>query len=230
MPNEAPPDEPAPTPRPREETMPQSWIGRAGMALSVVLLLAAIGVAGWWYVSQPGDRLQSVDGSGHVPIGGPFELVDQSGETVTQAAFAGQYTLVYFGFTYCPDVCPTALWAMTQALDRLAEEAPEKAAQVTPVFITIDPERDDVAAMKDYAAHFHPRLVALTGTPDQIAAVAREYRVYYRKVEEDPDSPYMMDHSGFIYLMGPDGDFLKSFTHQTQPDEMRAELEKRVQG
>lgn len=210
--------------------MPQTWIGRAGMALSIVLLLAALGMAGWWYVSQPGDRLQAVGGSGHVPIGGPFELVDQSGQTVTEAVLEGRYALIYFGFTYCPDICPTALWEMSQALDMLAEQAPEKAEQVTPVFITVDPERDDVAAMKQYASHFHPRLLALTGTPEQIADVAREYRVYYRKIEDASATTYLMDHSGFIYLMGPDGDFLKSFTHQTRPEEMLAELQARVQG
>ncbi len=210
--------------------MPQTWFGRAGMALSVLLLIAALGVAGWWYVTQPGERVQAVDGSGHVPIGGPFELVDQTGQTVTEADFAGQYTLVFFGFTYCPDICPTALWEMTQALDMLSEQAPEKAEQVTPIFITIDPERDDVAAMKAYAENFHPRLVALTGTPEQIAKAAREYRVYYKKVEDASDSTYLMDHSGFVYLMGPEGRFLKSFTHQTPPEEMVAELARRVEG
>jgi protein SCO1/2 len=210
--------------------MPQTWIGRAGMALSIALLLASLGVAGWWYATQPGDRVQAMDTGGHVPIGGPFELVDQNGDTVTEADFAGQYTLVYFGFTYCPDICPTALWEMTQALDMLAEEAPEKAERVTPVFITIDPERDDVAAVKAYAEHFHPRMVALTGTPDQIAQAAREYRVYYKKVEDASAATYLMDHSGFIYLMGPEGDFLKSFTHQSAPEEIRAALEQRVQG
>lgn len=213
-----------------EVRMPQTWIGRAGMALSVLLLLASLGMAGWWYATQPGDRVQSVDSGGHVPIGGPFELVDQEGHTVTEADFAGQYTLVYFGFTYCPDICPTALWEMTQALDMLAEEDPAKAEKVTPVFITVDPERDDVEAMKAYAEHFHPRLVALTGTPDRIAEAAREYRVYYKKVEDASASTYLMDHSGFIYLMGPDGEFLTSFTHRTKPEELLATLKSRVRG
>ena len=210
--------------------MPQTWIGRAGMALSVVLLLASMIMAGWWYSSQPGDRLQAVDTGGHVPIGGPFELVDHNGQTVTDADFAGRYMLIYFGFTYCPDVCPTALWEMTQALDMLEEAAPEKADQVVPIFITVDPERDDIEAMKAYVGHFHPRMLGLTGTPEQIAQVAREYRAYYQRVDDASASTYLMDHSSFIYFMSPEGHFVSSFTHQTPPEEMFSELDNRVKG
>lgn len=208
--------------------MPQTWIGRAGMALSVVLLLASMGMAGWWYSSQPGDRVQAVSGGGQVPIGGPFELVDQNGQTVTEADFAGRYMLVFFGFTYCPDVCPTALWEVTQALDMLEEAAPDKAEQVVPIFITVDPERDDSEAMKSYISHFHPSMMGLTGTPEQIANVAREYRAYYKRVDDASASTYLMDHSSFIYVMSPAGEFITSFTHQTPPEEMSSQLEKMV--
>ncbi|WP_235830304.1 SCO family protein [Algihabitans albus] len=210
--------------------MPQTWIGRAGMALSVVLLLAAMGMAGWWYSSQPGDRLQAVDTGGQVPIGGPFQLVDQDGQTVTEADFSDRYMLIYFGFTYCPDVCPAALWEMTQALDMLEEADPDKAEKVVPIFITVDPERDDVAAMKSYVSHFHPRMLGLTGTTEQVAQAAREYRAYYKRVDDASASTYLMDHSSFIYFMNPAGDFVTSFTHQTPPEEMFSELEKLVKG
>ena len=126
--------------------------------------------------------------------------------------------LVYFGYTYCPDACPTALQDMSQAIDLLGA----KGADVQPIFITIDPDRDTPAQMKLYAENFHPRLVALTGTAEQVAAAARAYSVYYQK--EKPSTPngddYLMDHSGFIYLMGRDGRYVSHFPPGTTAEEM----------
>ncbi|MBV8169894.1 MAG: SCO family protein [Alphaproteobacteria bacterium] len=144
------------------------------------------------------------------PIGGPFALVDQTGARRTDADFRGKILLVYFGFTYCPDVCPTDLQEIAGALDRLGPDA----AAVQPLFITLDPERDTPAHLKDYVALFHPRLVGLTGSAAAIKDAARAYRAYYAKVPLDgvkQDGDYTVDHSAFIYLMGRDGGYLGFF-------------------
>ena len=159
-------------------------------------------------------------------IGGSFELRDQSGATRTQADFAGRHMLVYFGYTYCPDVCPTSLSIMSQALDLLEGETGSLEDRVVPVFVTVDPARDDVPAMAAYAEHFHPRLVALTGSDQQIAAAAKAYRVYYRKAEDPSVSEYLMDHSSFIYLMGPDGTYVSHFAHNASPQEIAEGLKR----
>jgi protein SCO1/2 len=164
--------------------------------------------------------LPSRAGGGTPEIGGAFELLDQSGETRTQADFAGRHMLVYFGYTYCPDVCPTSLSIMSQALDLLEAETGSLEDRVVPVFVTVDPARDDVSAMAAYAEHFHPHLVALTGSDEQIAAAAKAYRVYYRKAEDPSASEYLMDHSSFIYLMGPDGTYVSHFAHNASPQEV----------
>jgi len=138
-------------------------------------------------------------------VGGPFALVDGNGKTVTDADFRGRYLLVYFGYTFCPDVCPTTLTAVADAVDRLGSDA----AHVQPVFITIDPARDTPAVVKQYVASFGPEFIGLTGSADQIATVAREYRVYYAEHRTGPGpNDYTMDHSSILYLMGPDGKFV----------------------
>jgi len=174
-----------------------------------------------WYGSR-GD-LSAPSGasivSGAAAIGGAFELVDQTGETRTDADYRGRYMLVFFGYTHCPDFCPTALQAVADALDALEAAAGAAAAeQVVPIFVTVDPERDTPEALKDYASAFHPRLVALTGSAAQVAQAAKAYRVYYAKAGEGED--YLMDHSTFTYLMGPDGRYLAHFRHGTPPEEM----------
>jgi len=157
-------------------------------------------------------------------VGGPFELVDQDGERRRDSDYRGRFMMVYFGYTYCPDICPNTLTQMSQALDLLAEESPDKAADVVPLLITIDPERDTVEALKAYAGHFHPDLVALTGTAEEVAAAAKAYRAYYARVESEEASEYLMDHSTFVYLMGPDGAYLTHFTHGSTPEEMAETL------
>ncbi|MGK7870195.1 SCO family protein [Falsiroseomonas sp. E2-1-a20] len=147
-------------------------------------------------------------------LGGPFSLVDQTGKPVTEADFAGRFLLVYFGFTYCPDVCPTELGTIASAIDALEDQG----AQVTPMLITIDPERDTPEALADYVTRFHPRMVGLTGTPEQVAAAARAYRVYYAKAQRPEMSAYLMDHSSFIYLVGPDGRVRTLFRPETTPE------------
>lgn len=147
-------------------------------------------------------------------LGGPFRLTDHTGRAVTEADFAGRFLLVYFGFTYCPDVCPTELGTVAAALD-LLEGAGER---VTPVFITIDPGRDTPEAMADYVSRFHPRMVGLTGTAEQVATAARAYRVFYARVQRPEMTQYLMDHSSFIYLVGPDGRVRSLFRPETSPE------------
>lgn len=151
-----------------------------------------------------------------VAIGGPFTLVNGAGETVTEQDFKGKWSVVYFGYTFCPDVCPTGLSTVGQAIDMLP---PDMQEQVVPVFVSVDPERDTPEVVGEYVRHFHPRMVGLTGSPEQVAEAAKEYKVYYKKVEEG-DGPYLMDHSAIAYLMGPDGQFVRHFSHGVSPEDM----------
>lgn len=147
------------------------------------------------------------------PIGGAFALVDHTGTPRTDADFRGRLMLVYFGFTYCPDVCPTDLQAIGLALDKLGDAA----ERVQPLFITVDPERDTVAYLSQYVPLFHPRLIGLTGTAAAIHAAAEAYRAYYAKVALS-EGDYTVDHSSFIYLMSADGRYLGFFPPGTAPD------------
>ena len=183
---------------------------RFSLIMASVAVALAIGLsAGLLFGERAGGS-----GSGKAAIGGPFELIDHTGRTVTEADFEGQYMLVYFGFTYCPDVCPTELQAMSVALDMLGDDA----EAITPIFITVDPERDTVELMATYREHFHPRLQALTGSSAQIAAAARTYRIYYAKVEDESSTEYLMDHSAYVYLMDRNGEYLKHFAPNTPPE------------
>jgi protein SCO1 len=184
----------------------------------VALIGLALGTAGLLYGLLPDEQSGFPQrSSGAALIGGPFELVMQDGSTVTDETFKDELMLIYFGFTFCPDVCPTELQIMSTALDLVGEDA----AQVRPILITIDPERDTVEAMAQYVAHFHPRMTGLTGTPEQIAAAAKAYRIYYERVE-DPSSnaAYTMDHSSIVYLMDKDGQFITHFGPGTKPEKM----------
>ena len=155
-------------------------------------------------------------------IGGPFSLVDHNAKTVSEADFRGQFMLVFFGYTYCPDVCPTALTIVADAIKLLGGQGDA----VAPVFITIDPQRDTPEQLAMYVSHFHPRLVGLTGTPEQLTAAAKAYKVYYAKApHEDGDShDFAMDHSSVIYLIGPDGKYLDSFGTGASPEIVAARL------
>jgi protein SCO1/2 len=184
-------------------------------------MLAILTAPGLW----PSASFAVTEGSAP---GGPFELTDHNGVTRTDAYFHGSYPLIYFGFTHCPDLCPTTLATMGGALDALAEHAPAKEARVVPVFITVDPARDTVAVLKSYVASFHPRLVGLTGTAEQLDQVARSYGAFYAAVPTGAGD-YMMDHSGFILLMGPGGEYITHFEPGITPAEPAAELERRVE-
>lgn len=173
--------------------------------------LIVVLVIGWglrWAAPDLFSRLASVvSPPATVTVGGPFTLTDTEGRQVTDRTYRGKWMLVYFGYTFCPDVCPTELQAVANALDALGPEAD----RIAPLFITIDPARDTQKAMADYVKLFSPRLIGLTGSEADIAKVAREYRVYYAKVQPKNQGDYLMDHSSFLYLMGPDGRFRAIF-------------------
>ncbi len=170
-------------------------------------------------VAQLGATVES----GTALVGGPFALVDQDGRKRTDADFRGRFMLVYFGYSFCPDVCPTTLAMMGNALDRLGP----KRARVVPVFVTVDPQRDTPAVLKDYMKSFGKDFVGLTGDAVHIRQAARAYHVY---VARHPLSggQYAMDHSGVIYLMGPDGRFVIYYEDAIGPDGLADDLRKRL--
>jgi protein SCO1/2 len=184
------------------------------------LIAGGLGVALIWQGTNPAGA------GGKALIGGPFSLVDQSGRRVTEKNFEGRFMIAYFGYTFCPDFCPLGLSTITEALELLDED---EGAEVTPVFFTVDPDRDTVERLADYAPHFHPRLLALTGTDEEVATAAKAYRIYYAIPKKEGDD-YAVDHSTFIYLMGPDGGYRTHFRHNATPEEiaerLRAELKK----
>jgi protein SCO1/2 len=199
-------DKGAPTkPRPSPPTY-------AVIGLLAALLLLATGAFLWLNGEAGGPS-----------VGGKFSLTDGSGRVVTDRDFRGKYLLVYFGYTYCPDVCPTTLNAEADALDKLGK----KADLLQPLFITIDPRRDTPAVIKQYTEAFTPRLLGLTGSPIEIAAVAKEYRVYYAEHRTGPGpDDYSMDHSSILYLMGPDGRFIAPIRSDETGAEIAADLNK----
>ncbi|MBV8061732.1 MAG: SCO family protein [Alphaproteobacteria bacterium] len=204
------------------------------------LIVVALGIlmAGFLVVWQAGkDRARVADlqrqaaqvttqtavppGTG--AIGGSFSLTNQDGTPVTDAAYKGKLLLVYFGYTYCPDLCPTGLQSISKALDHMQAE---EVAKVQPLFITIDPARDTPQKLKEYISSFHPAVAGLTGTAQQIADVAKKYQVYYARGEQVDEHDYVMDHSSLIYLMGTDGQLVQTFSEEADPDHIIQALRK----
>jgi cytochrome oxidase Cu insertion factor (SCO1/SenC/PrrC family) len=179
------------------------------IAIAILLLGAMVFMLNVYLPGAPSPELQGNAPSAAL-FGGTFALTDAKGNAVTDAALKGHYSLVFFGFTHCPDVCPLTLQKLTQAI----ELAP--GVDVQPVFISVDPERDTPEAMASYAASFHPRLLALTGTPEQVQAAAKVYRVFYEKeplkdASGNLTGDYTMNHSGSVFLMDKEGRFLDRF-------------------
>jgi protein SCO1 len=165
--------------------------------------------------------------TGKALIGGPFSLIDHRGQRVSERDFRGRPMLVFFGFTTCPDICPSGLQVIAAALDQLGPAG----AAIVPVFVTIDPERDTVDKMAAYVGSFHPRLVGLTGSAAEVAGVLKAYRVYARKVPDERDpARYTMDHSSIAYLMGPDGALVAFAPELTSADSLAALLRKGLDG
>ncbi|HEV2154188.1 SCO family protein [Bradyrhizobium sp.] len=184
-----------------------------GAWLCVILALACAGVAQARSAAETMDILMW----NREPVGGPFELIDQTGKPRSDRDFRGRLMLVYFGFTYCPDVCPTDLMAIGQALEQLGPDSDA----VQPVFITLDPERDTAEHLAEYVPMFHPRLLGLTGSLDAIGAAAEAYKVYFAKIPIGKDAGgYTVDHTSFIYLMDRDGKYLGFFPPGTSAERM----------
>lgn len=161
-------------------------------------------------------------------IGGEFELSNGAGETVRWADFEGRYRIVYFGFTYCPDICPTDIQRTIQGLNQFSENAPELGAKIQPIFISIDPERDTPAVVDEFTNAFSPDLMGLTGTPEQIADAAAKFGVYYTRLDGGTDETYLMDHSRAMLLFGPSGEPMALLPADLGADAVTQELAKWV--
>ena len=161
-------------------------------------------------------------------IGGDFALTNSAGETVRWGDFAGKYRIVYFGYAFCPDICPTDMQRVAQGLKVLKGQDPAKAAQIQPIFITIDPARDTQKVVGEFAAAFSPDIIGLTGTPEQIAATAKTFKIFYAKGEEMEGGGYLVDHSNIVYLFGPEGEPLATLPVDQGADAVAAELDRWV--
>jgi protein SCO1/2 len=194
---------------------------RTPLALIPYLFLFALLLGGWisYQADQVAGETQIVQADA---IGGPFTLTDQNGKARTEKDFRGRYMLVYFGYTYCPDVCPTTLTVVAEALNKLGPLA----ERLVPVFVTVDPARDTPAVLKSYLADFDSRLVGLTGSKDAIEKITREYHVYYK--DQKLTGGYAVDHSNTLYLMGPDGRFVTYYDESAGPEKIAANLRKRL--
>ena len=190
-------------------TRPLVIIGAFAASLAVGLLLMMWAMGGLKNVTAP------------AAIGGPFQLTDQAGQSVTDQNLKGRPTLIFFGFTHCPDVCPTSLFEISEVLRAMGKDADK----VNAWFVSVDPERDTTAAMKDYLSSFDPHLKGLTGEPQAVAKVISAYRVYARKVPLK-DGDYTMDHTALIYLMDRDGHFVAPFNLKRSPEEAAKDLKR----
>lgn len=205
----------------------------AGPAMNVFNRTFACGLAAMLMLagcnSAPDDTSSAEAPLAGARIGGPFSLTDQDGKTVTDKDFEGKYRIVYFGYTFCPDVCPVDVQKLMQGFKLFEKEQPERAAKIQPIFISVDPTRDTPEVLKQFTGNFHPRLIGLTGSPDAIAAVAKDYAVYFRKADgKDTGPDYLVDHSRQTYLMGPDGGPIALVPLDGQPQEIAAVLEQWV--
>ena len=188
-----------------------------------LLLAAAVAGGVLWHESEKVPGLGRVVSTGQADIGGPFRLTDHTGKSVSDADFRGRYMLIYFGYSFCPDVCPTTLAVMAQALEKLGD----RSQRIAPILITIDPERDTPKVLEDYVKAFGPSFVGLTGSADEIKAVEKKYRVYAVKKPLEGGN-YGMDHSSVIYLMGPDGKLVSFYDEAISPDDLAKELKSKI--
>jgi protein SCO1/2 len=187
-----------------------------------LILLAAMSLAG---CQRAGGEQGPIAGSS---VGGPFALTDQDGNRVRDSDFNGRYRLIYFGFANCPDVCPVDLQVIGAGLKQFEKSDPARAAQVQPIFITVDPERDTPPVLKSYVANFHPRLIGLTGTAQELKAAQDEFAIFSEKGEVQPGGGYNVNHMRIIYLMGPQGEPIAIVPEDEGPERVAAELDKWV--
>ena len=198
--------------------------------LIIVALAFASSVAISWglrFVNLGPRPLPRTTTSGAAAIGGPFTLAATNGEVVTDRTYRGKWVLIFFGYTFCPDICPTALSNMTVAIEKLGSEA----AKVQPLFITVDPERDTRDVLTEYLKSFDPRILGLTGTQAQIGGVVRKYRVYVaQQKSQADDKDYLISHSGYIYLMNPQGKFVNVIQGNEDGESIAALLHREMSG
>jgi len=201
----------------RRSNLSRIWLG-----LACVLFSAPIAAN----ESVEPSATELIEGllSGRAPVGGPFELTDQTGHRRTDADFRGKLVVLYFGYTYCPDVCPTELQSISLALDKLGTAA----EAVQPLFITVDPERDTPARLADFVSSFHPRLIGLTGPLADIRKTATAYRTFFVKNDAMTPGDYSVDHTGFIYLVGKDGHYLGYLPPGLAPDAIADAIRSRL--
>ncbi len=195
------------------------------LSVAAFISLMAFGTTAWILTERLMEP-KTVSGEGVVVapagIGGPFKLTSDAGKTVTEKDFAGKYALVYFGYSFCPDVCPTGLQNIASGLDKLGDDA----KKVVPIFVSVDPDRDTPDQLAQYVDLFHPEMVGLTGSADEIKKVAKKFRVYYAlHKDKDPDN-YPVDHSSFTYLMGTDWKLVAVFRHDATPTNIADALKK----
>ncbi|MGN6288143.1 MAG: SCO family protein [Sphingopyxis terrae] len=208
-----------------------NMVRNAGRASLLLIFGAAL--AGCNAPSATQDATPPLAGA---KIGGPFSLTDQDGQPVRDSDFAGRYRIVYFGYSYCPDICPVDVQKLMRGLAAFEKADPARGAKVQPMFITVDPARDTPAVLKAFVSRYHPRLIGLTGTPEQIAAVAKEYVVSFHKVEGSAPDRYLMAHTQLAFLMDPTGkplallplDDPSTDVDEGAPDKVAADLGKWV--
>lgn len=198
---------------------PVSWLS------FLLLALTGAGII-WYYDKEKKQHIEEINSAsqavkqgpsvGKAAIGGPFKLIKHDGKNVTEKDFLGKWTVIYFGFTHCPDICPDELQKLAAAVDKIKEKS---GIDIVPVFISVDPERDTVEQVREYVKEFHPKLIGLTGSSDEIRNVARAYRVYYMKTAEE-DSDYLVDHSIVMYLMSTKMEFVKFFGKNNEVDSL----------
>mmetsp|Transcript_21049 Transcript_21049/g.58527 ORF Transcript_21049/g.58527 Transcript_21049/m.58527 type:complete len:348 (-) Transcript_21049:1011-2054(-) len=162
--------------------------------------------------------------SGKPAIGGPWSLVDLNGNLVTNASFQGKWLLLYFGFARCPDICPSEMLKLARVIDQLKETHPQLASKLVPVFVSVDPARDSLTALREYAKDFHPNYVFLTGSPTQVQEMAKKYRVYVSKAEETDDGDYLVDHSIVVYFHDDKGELSDCFTQSMRPKDISEKI------
>jgi protein SCO1/2 len=194
---------------------------------AVALISLGIGVTAWKLTTGRLTETIAAPLAG-AAIGGPFRLIDQDGSLFSSDSLKGRYRLMYFGYTYCPDICPTDVQKMSQGLSAFEARDPERSALVQPLMVTIDPERDTPVVMKQFVRAFHPRLIGLTGSPAQVKGVLSAFAIYARRAGPPAATDYLMDHSAIMYLMGSNGEPITFFARDATPDQIAADLAKYV--
>merc|ERR1712194_783578 len=189
--------------------------------------IAASSVVAYYNIERE-RRLESAMGrvvsTGKPAIGGPWSLVDLEGNLVTNVSFQGKWLLLYFGFARCPDICPSEMMKLARVIDNLKETHPQLASKLVPVFVSVDPARDSLTALKEYAKDFHPDFVFLTGSPIQVQQMAKKYRVYVSKAEETDDGDYLVDHSIVVYFHDDKGELSDCFTQSMRPKDISEKI------